>query len=197
MRTSQLDLKGLIETGSVYRNLPVAELVEMSLRRGESTLATNGALVALTGKRTGRSPADKFIVRELSSESRIGWGKVNQPMDRQHFERLHVRVMDHFKGREVFVFDGFAGADSAHRLPLRIITEQAWHSLFARQLFRRPLLAELALHQPQFTVIAAPHCLADGLGTHSETFIALNFEAGLALIGGTQYAGEIKKSVFT
>ena len=197
MRTSQLDLKGLIETGSVYRNLPVAELVEMSLRRGESTLATNGALVALTGKRTGRSPADKFIVRELSSESRIGWGKVNQPMDRQHFERLHVRVMDHFKGREVFVFDGFAGADSAHRLPLRIITEQAWHSLFARQLFRRPLLAELASHQPQFTVIAAPHCLADGLGTHSETFIALNFEAGLALIGGTQYAGEIKKSVFT
>ncbi len=194
-----LNLCGLAETGPVYLNLAVAQLVEMSLRRCESTLASNGALVALTGKRTGRSPADKFVVRESTSESRIEWGKVNQPMDSRQFQRLHARVIEHFKGREVFVFDGFAGADPAHRLTLRIITEQAWHSLFARQLFRRPLPGELAAHQPQFTVIAAPHCLADGAddGTKSEAFIALNFGAGLALIGGTHYAGEIKKAVFT
>jgi phosphoenolpyruvate carboxykinase (ATP) len=177
----------------------VAQLVEVSLRRGEATLASNGALVALTGKRTGRSPADKFVVREPSSEGRIWWGKVNQPMDPKHFQRLHARVIDHFKGREVFVFDGFAGADPAHRLPLRIITDQAWHSLFARQLFRRPHPEELAAHQPQFTVIAAPDCLADPANdaTKSETFIAVDFGANLVLIGGTHYAGEIKKSIFT
>jgi phosphoenolpyruvate carboxykinase (ATP) len=199
MQTTQLDLKGLIETGSLYCNRPVAQLVEMSIRRGETILASNGALVAQTGKRTGRSPADKFVVRESSTESRVWWGKVNQPMDPRHFDRLHARVIDHFKGRDVFVFDGFAGADPAHRLPLRIITEHAWHSLFARQLFRRPLSEELGGHCPQFTVIAAPGCLAAGGedGTNSETFIALNFQAGLALIGGTHYAGEIKKVIFT
>lgn len=110
----KLDLKGLAKTGPIHRNLAVAQLVEMSLQRGESTLASNGALIALTGERTGRSPADKFIVREPSSESRIAWGPVNQPMDPRHFQGRHNRLIDHFKGREVFVFDGFAGADPAH-----------------------------------------------------------------------------------
>jgi phosphoenolpyruvate carboxykinase (ATP) len=199
MKQSGINLNGLTDTGPVRRNLPVAELVETSLRRGEGTLASNGALVALTGKRTGRSPSDKFVVREPSSEGRIWWGKVNQPMDREQFRRLHARVVEHFKGREVFVFDGFAGADPAHRLPVRIITEQAWHSLFARQLFRRPRLEELEGHRPEFTVIAAPTCLADaaGHGTKSEAFIALDFGAGLTLIGGTHYAGEVKKAIFT
>lgn len=132
-----LNLRGLTNTGPVYRNLPVARLIEMSLLRGESTLASNGALVALTGRRTGRSPGDKFVVREPSSESRIAWGKVNQPMDQPQFQRLHARVVDHFKRRDVFVFDGFTGADPAHRVPLRIITEQTWNSakdgLFARE----------------------------------------------------------------
>jgi phosphoenolpyruvate carboxykinase (ATP) len=114
----QLDLKGLAENGPIHRSLAVAQLVEMSLRRGETTLASNGALVALTGNRTGRSPADKFIVREPSSDSRIAWGSVNQPMDPRHFQGLYTRVIDYFKGRDVFVFDGFAGADPAHRLPL-------------------------------------------------------------------------------
>jgi phosphoenolpyruvate carboxykinase (ATP) len=196
---SELSLSGLTATGPVHRNLSVAQLAEMSLRRGEGALASNGALVALTGKRTGRSPGDKFVVREPSSESRIWWGKVNQPMAPEQFQRLHARIIEHFQRREVFVFDGFAGADPAHRLPLRIITEQAWHSLFARQLFRRPLPEELAAHQPQFTVIAAPNCLADRAsdGTKSEAFIALDFAAGLVLIGGTHYAGEIKKAIFT
>jgi phosphoenolpyruvate carboxykinase (ATP) len=199
MKTTPLDLKGLTQTGPIHRNLAVAQLVEMSLRRGESTLASNGALVALTGNRTGRSPADKFIVREPSSESRIAWGPVNQTMDLEHFQGLHHRLIDYFNGRDVFVFDGFAGADPAHRLPLRIITEKAWHSLFARQLFRRPLAEEIAAHQPQFTFIIAPKCLAAGKhdGIKSEAFIALNFAAGLGLIGGMRYAGEIKKAVFT
>jgi phosphoenolpyruvate carboxykinase (ATP) len=199
MKTTTLDLKGLTQTGSIHRNLAVAELVEMSLRRCESTLASNGALVALTGKRTGRSPADKFIVREPSSEARIAWGPVNQPLEPQHFLGLHRRMIDYFKGRDAFVFDGFAGADPAHRLPLRVITEKAWHSLFARQLLRRPLAEELATHQPRFTLIVAPKCLAAGKsdGLKSDAFIALDFGAGLGLIGGMRYAGEIKKAIFT
>ncbi|HYV27345.1 MAG TPA: phosphoenolpyruvate carboxykinase (ATP), partial [Candidatus Eisenbacteria bacterium] len=201
MKASQviLDLKSLTETGPVHRNLSVARLVEMSLLRGESTLASNGALVALTGKRTGRSPGDKFVVREPSSESRIWWGKVNQPMSRENFQRLRGRVNEHFKGREVFVFDGFAGADPSHRLPIRIIGELAWHSLFVHQLFRRPTPSELDGHEPQFTVIAAPNCRAQPAtdGTKSEAFIVLDFESKTALIGGTNYAGEMKKSIFT
>lgn len=195
----QLDLKGLQKTGAIHRNLSVPQLVELSLQRGESSLAGSGALVALTGKRTGRSPGDKFIVREPSSQDRIDWGPVNQPMEPAHFERLHQRIAEHFQDRDVFVFDGFAGADPAHRLPIRVIAEQAWHSLFARQLFRRPLPEELPEHHPQFTIVMAPHCLADGKsdGTRSSAFIALNLGQGLALIGGTRYAGEIKKAVFT
>ena len=192
-------MKGLTNTGTVHRNLPVAQLVEMSLRRGESALASNGALVALTGKRTGRSPNDKFVVREPGSEAHIWWGKVNQPLTREHFQKLRAKVTDHFESRDVFVFDGFAGADLAHRLPIRIICEFAWHSLFAHQLFRRPAPQDLEQHEPQFTVIAAPNCLADPAtdGTKSEAFIALDLESRTVLIGGTHYAGEIKKSIFT
>ena len=199
MMITQLDLKGLTDHGPLHHNLAVAHLVELSLQRGESTLASNGALVALTGNRTGRSPADKFLVQEPGSQSRIDWGKVNQPLDREHFQRLHQRVIDHFKGRDVFVFDGFAGADPAHRLPLRVVTEQAWHALFARQLFRHVPHEEVSRHQPQLTVLVAPYCLADGAsdGIKSSAFIAVDLGAGLALIGGTHYAGEIKKAVFT
>src|SRR5262245_25138464 len=194
-----LDLNGLADTGSVHHNLSVARLVEISLRRNESSLASTGALVALTGKRTGRSPGDKFVVREPSSEARIWWGKVNQPMSREHFQKLRAKVTGHFKGRDGFLFGGFAGADPAHRLPIRIISQQAWHSLFARQLFRRPSPAELDAHEQQFTVIAAPNCLATPAtdGTKSEGFIALDLESRTVLIGGTHYAGEMKKSIFT
>ncbi len=190
---------GLTDTGPVHHNLSTPRLVEMSVRRGESSLADSGALIALTGERTGRSPGDKFIVREPASESRIGWGKVNQPLSREHFQRLRARVTEYFKGRETFVFDGFAGADPAHRLSIRVVTEYAWHSLFARQLFRRPTPAELAAHEPQFTVIAAPDCMADPAtdGTRCGTFIALDLESRTVLIGGTHYAGEIKKAIFT
>lgn len=190
---------GLVETGPVHRNLPVAALVEMSLRRGEGRLANTGALVTLTGRRTGRSPNDRFVVKEPTSEGQIAWGKVNQPMSREQFQELRQRVTTHFKNREVFVFDGFVGADERHRLPIRVITEQAWHSLFARQLFRRPAPEELNGHQPAFTVICAPKCLADPAtdGTRSEAFICVDFGSRTVIIGGTHYAGEMKKSVFS
>jgi len=194
-----LESHGLVGTGPVYRNLPAAALVEMSLRRGESRLANTGALVTLTGKRTGRSPNDRYVVKEPASESKIAWGKVNQPISREQFQKLRQRVADHFKKREVFVFDGFVGADTSHRLPIRVIAEQAWHALFARQLFRRPAPEELNGHEPAFTVISAPNCLADPAddGTRSEAFVAVDFGSRTVLIGGTHYAGEMKKSVFS
>jgi len=200
MQNSEPTSESILKSApAVHRNSSVAQLVERSLCRGESILAGSGALVVHTGKRTGRSPGDKFIVRRAPSESRIWWGNVNQPMTPEHFERLRARVMAHFRIRDAFVFDGLAGADPAHRLPIRVITEFAWHSLFARQLFRRPLPEELAAHTPEFTVICAPNCHADPAtdGTKSETFVVLDFEAKLALIGGTHYAGEIKKAIFT
>ncbi len=199
MQTDQFEFKELPGVGAVHRNLPVAQLVETSVRQNETRLADNGALVGLTGEKTGRSPKDKFIVREPSSEARIWWGKINQPMPPDNFKRLRAKVAGHFKGKDVFVFDGFAGADPEHRLSIRIITAHAWHSLFARQLFRRPTDEELKNHQPQFTVICAPECKADPAtdGTNTGTFIALDFESRTVLIGGTHYAGEIKKSIFT
>ena len=199
MTATKLNLSGFEQTGPVHRNPPVAQLIEMSLRRGESSLASNAALVALTGKRTGRSPQDKFVVREPSSEGKIWWGKVNQEMSGDQFRKLRAKVADHFQSRDVFVFDGFAGADPAHRLPIRIVSEFAWHSLFVRQLFRRPTPEELARHEPKFTVICAPNCLADPKtdGTRSETFIAVDIASRTVLIGGTHYAGEMKKSIFT
>ncbi|MBM3889494.1 MAG: phosphoenolpyruvate carboxykinase (ATP), partial [Verrucomicrobia bacterium] len=167
---ADLEMHGLVGTGVIHWNLPVPTLVEMSLCRNESQLASNGALVVMTGKRTGRSPNDKFVVEEPSSRDRIWWSKVNTPLSRERFQNLRAKVANFFKGRDVFVFNGFAGADSRHRLPIRVITEWTWHSLFVHQLFRQPTPEELATHQPQFTVIAAPNCLADPAtdGTNTE-----------------------------
>ncbi len=194
-----LDSIGLTQHGPVFWNLLPARLVAEAIRRREGVLADNGALAAMTGKRTGRSPKDRFIVREAGSESHVDWGDVNVSTDPAVFDKLSKRVLRHLAHHEVFVQDLYAGAHPGHRLPVRIVTEYAWHSLFARQLFVRPPLEVLREHQPAFTVIAAPTCLADpaGDGTRSEAFIVLSFEKKLVLIGGTQYAGEIKKSIFT
>ncbi len=183
----------------IHDNLPAAALVEESLRRGESALTDAGALTARTGKYTGRSPKDKYLVDAGRAHDLVDWGAVNQPMPPAAFDSLLGRLSSHVRGRELFVFDGFAGADPAYRLPIRIVTEFAWHSLFAHQLFVRPTPAELADHRPQFTIVDVPSFYADPAedGTRSETVIALNMERGLGLIVGTQYAGEIKKSVFT
>ena len=158
-----------------------------------------GALVFLTGAYTGRSPEDKFLVREPSVEGEVDWGKVNRPFDPAKFDALADRVQDHLRGREVWVQDAFGGTDPTHRLPIRVVCERAYHALFARQLFVRATPEELARHRPGFTIVAAPDFQADPArdGTRSEVFIILNFARRLALIGGTLYAGEIKKSVFS
>ncbi|MBW7904388.1 MAG: phosphoenolpyruvate carboxykinase (ATP) [Phycisphaerae bacterium] len=194
-----LDVIGLRHSGHQYWNLRPAVLVAESLRRGESTLSDRGALVARTGKRTGRSPKDKFVVREPASESHVHWGEVNVALEPAVFDRLQEKVFRHLAQRDVFVQDLYAGAAPQHRLNVRIITELAWHSLFARQLFVRPPGEATREHQPEFTVVSAPSCLADPAadGVKSEAFVLVNLAKRLVLIGGTQYAGEIKKSIFT
>jgi phosphoenolpyruvate carboxykinase (ATP) len=190
---------GLGGLAVVHRNLGVPELYEQVLRRGEARLSRDGVLVAATGSRTGRSPQDRFIVEEPSTAADIWWGDANRPIGKDVLDGLHMRVAAYLRGREVFAQDLFAGADPEHRLPVRIVTEQAWHSLFARNIFIRPGAAERRDFAPRFTVIHAPGFRAEPArdGTRSEAFVILNFAARLVLIGGTAYAGEIKKSIFT
>src|ERR1700674_4466386 len=192
------DVAELLSEGRTHFNLSPAVLVEHSIRRNEAKLAANGALVGYT-KRTGRSPKDKFIVKDETTAHTVAWGAVNAPMEPEKFDALYERVMDHLRGRELFVQDLFCGADPDYRLPVRIVNEYAWHNLFVRQLFLRPSEAELKMHHPEFTVIAAPEFKADPRrdGTNTEVFIALNFSRRTVLIGGTSYAGEMKKSIFS
>lgn len=197
--TYGLEGLGLINPGNIYRNLPVARLVEMALARGEGVLAPNGALSVRTGKYTGRSPNDRFMVDTPSVHDTISWGAVNQPMEEAGFEALFRRLAAYLQGRDLFIFDGFVGADPAYRMPIRVINQYAWQNLFVHQLFVRPTAAELETHQPQFTVICAPGFQAtpEVDGTRSEAFVVLHFNRRLIIIGGTSYAGEMKKSIFT
>lgn len=182
----------------VNKDLPVSTLVELALKRGEARLAANGALVARTGSRTGRSPRDKYTVDDAQTHDVVDWGKVNQPVSPEKFEALLERVAAHLGGRELFLQGLYCGADPVYRLPIRVITEQAWQALFVRQLFVRPDAAHMAAHKPEFTVLAAPGFLAvpERDGTRSEAFIMVDFTRRIVLIGGTHYAGEIKKSIF-
>lgn len=183
----------------VHRNLSVAQLVELAAQRNEGHLSQTGAMVVTTGKYTGRSPKDRFVVVEPSVKDQINWGPVNQPIEPAVFERIYAKVLEHLKTKELYIFDGYAGADTNHRLPIRVINEFAWQNLFVHQLFVRPTEAELATHEPEFTVIAVPSLQADPKtdGTHSEAFIIVSFEHRVILIGGTHYAGEMKKSIFS
>jgi phosphoenolpyruvate carboxykinase (ATP) len=183
----------------VFKNLSVPELIEHAIRRGEGMIAANGALCVRTGKCTGRSPEDKFIDSSAETEHDVDWGKVNKPFDPVKFDRLFARMLAHLQDRDLYVFDGYAGADTAYRLPVRVVTELAWHSLFADRLLIRPDREQLADHKPEFTIINAAHfeAIPEIDGTRSETFILLDFEKRIGLIGGTEYAGEIKKGVFT
>jgi len=183
----------------VFYNLSPARLVEESLRRGQGMLSERGALGILTGKYTGRSPKDKFIVEEKTTRREIWWGDVNRSVQPETFNRLRDRMARYLAEREVFMFDGFCGADPQLRLPVRFINEFAWQNLFVHQLFIRPAGEELKQHKPEFTVICAPGVHADpGEDVMlSEAFILINFEEKLVLIGGTHYAGELKKSIFT
>ncbi len=182
----------------VRKNLPASQLMEIAIKRGEARLAANGALVAITGTRTGRSPKDKFTVDDEITHSVVDWGRVNQPFSPEKFEALLERVTDHLHDRDLFVQDLYCGADPAYRLPIRVVTEYAWHSLFVRQLFVRPDAAHLPTHAPEFTVIAAPEfeAVPERDGIRSEAFIIADFSRRIVLIGGTKYAGEMKKSIF-
>jgi phosphoenolpyruvate carboxykinase (ATP) len=197
-KTEVNPLDGLLRRDHVHRNLHAGPLVEHAIRRGEGRLASNGALVAETGARTGRSPKDKFTVKDDVTAQKVAWGAVNQPFEPAKFAALLDRVLAYLEDRELFVQDLNAGADPRYRLPIRVINELAWHNLFVRQLFVRPSTQELDAHQPKFTVIGAPGFQADPKrdGTNSDAFILVNFKRGMALIGGTLYAGEMKKSIF-
>jgi phosphoenolpyruvate carboxykinase (ATP) len=190
---------GIDAGGEVYRNPTTALLYTHALARGDAQLAEGGALVVDTGGHTGRSPKDKFVVREADSEERIWWGEVNQPLSEEHFEGLREKVVSYLEGRDLYVVDAFAGADPATRLALRIVTDSPWHALFAKTLFIDPTEDELADHDPQALVLHAPAVQADPAddGTRSGTFAVLHPSRAEILIGGSFYAGEIKKAVFT
>ena len=195
-----LDQQGFETSGKVFWNLPEAQLYEHAMCRGEGVLAVDGALVTKTGEHTGRAANDKFVVREPTSENDIWWGKVNKPFAQETFNSLLSRIRHHWQGSDLFVFDGYAGADPNYRIKVRVINENAWQNLFARNMFvREPRGEALEGHTPDFTVINAPsfHADPEADGTYSGTFILLDISQRLALIGGTQYAGEIKKSIFT
>jgi phosphoenolpyruvate carboxykinase (ATP) len=199
-QTTGLESHGIRNVSRVHWNLGVPELYEQSVRRREGAISIDGPLVCRTGQHTGRSPNDKFIVREPSSAEKVWWSKVNRPIETHQFDALRQRLLNYVEGRDVFVQDCYAGADPRYRLPVRIITEHAWHSLFARHMFIDiPEAIGRPANTPEFTVIDMPglHAEPSHDGTNSEVFILLNFAKKLVLIGGTSYAGEIKKSIFT
>ena len=196
--TASTGTRSLVEGPHVHRNLSTPQLVEAAIARGEASLAANGALVALTGSRTGRSPRDKFVVQDDQTRDAVDWGRVNQTFEPDKFQALFDRVMMHMRERDLYVLDLFAGADESYRLPVQIVAEYAWHALFVKQLFRRPLFQELASYTPEFVIIAAPEfeAVPERDGTKSGTFIITDFTRKVVLIGGTKYAGEMKKSIF-
>ena len=195
-----LEKLGILNPSAVYRNLTPAQLTEAALRRGEGTLSNTGALVVTTGKYTGRSPDDKFIVDTPTIHDDIAWGKVNRPISRERFQGIYRKVCAYLQGREIFLFDGFAGADHTYTKKFRVINELASQNLFIRNLLIRPTAEQLACFgEPDYTLIAAPgfRCSPEEDGVHSEAAILIDYEAHLIVICGSQYAGEIKKSVFS
>ncbi|HYR08621.1 MAG TPA: phosphoenolpyruvate carboxykinase (ATP) [Longimicrobium sp.] len=193
-----LENHGIRNPGTVFWNLNPVELVEHAIRRGEGSLVDGGPFNAVTTPHTGRSPQDRFVVREPSSEADIDWGKVNIPFEAENYDRLREDVMGHLEGQNLYVRDMWAGADPRYRLGVRVVTPNAWHNLFAYNMFRRPSATELDDFTPGFTILHAPEYQADPArhGTRTSTFILIHFGRKEVLIGGTRYAGEIKKSVF-
>src|SRR5215813_8251953 len=194
----ELDNYGIKEPARVYWNLNMPELYEEIARRNEGILSNHGVVLVDTGEHTGRAAKDKAIVREPASEDKVFWGDVNKDFPQAKFNALKERMMAHAKGRDLFVQDTFVGADQQYRLPIRVINELAWHSLFARTMFISNH-GETQPHKPEFTIINFPSFQADPQrdGTRSPTFILMDFSQRLVLIGGTSYAGETKKSAFT
>ncbi|KUO97457.1 phosphoenolpyruvate carboxykinase (ATP) [Ferroacidibacillus organovorans] len=192
-------LTSTLDASLSYFNLSVAELTEHAIRRNEAIVTKDGALRATTGKFTGRSPKDKYVVVDETTENTVHWGAVNQRLSESTFLRLYNQALSFLATNPSYVFDGFAGADPAVRMPIRVVTEYAWHNLFAKQLFIRPSADEVSTHTSGFTVIDIPALKADPTrdGTNSETCVAISFKHRTVLILGTEYAGEMKKSIFT
>jgi phosphoenolpyruvate carboxykinase (ATP) len=191
---------GLSNLRMAYWNLPTEALYEEISFRREARITQLGPIVASTGKHTARSAADKFVVKESTTQDRIWWGEYNRPFSTEKFNELYSRLQGFLQGRDLFVQDCYAGADPTYRMPIRVVTELAWHSHFARNMFLLPETAEeYRRHVPEFTVICVPSFkgIPQIDGTPSNTFIVLNFEQKVCIIGNTAYAGEIKKSVFT
>ncbi len=195
----KLARQGIRNPGTIHWNLSTPALYEHAIRKGEGVLAAGGALVANTGVHTGRSANDKFIVREADSEGAVDWGATNKAISEAEFDAIYQRHLAHYEGRALYVQDCWAGANPAYRLPVRVVTEQAWHNLFTRNMFIQPSAAELDKFEPGFTVLQAPslEAPADTPGLSSGTYILVSFAKRVVLIAGTSYAGEIKKSVFS
>lgn len=190
------DVKGV----HIHWNLNPSELYEHALRNGEAELTNKGAIRVLTGQYTGRSPKDKFFVEQSPSQEKIWWGNINQPVAPEVFDHMHEKVLHHLSHRrDLYVFDGFAGADPNYRMPIRVISEVAYHALFSWNMFVRATEEELQHHVPEFTVLAAPSLIArpDVDGTRTGTFIGANIERKLIIIVGTMYSGEVKKGIFS
>ena len=194
-----LDKLGIGSPSALHVNLSPAALYEEAIRRGEVKLSEDGAAIAMTGQHTGRSPNDKYVVRDSLTEKTVDFGKINQPYELAAFDALKKRTIEYMKGRELFVMDLYAGAEPAHRMSVRIITTNAWHALFARNMFVRPTAEQLKSYKPAFTLLHAPEFQADKKidKTQSGTFVMINFSQNLAMIGGTSYAGEVKKTIFS
>lgn len=194
-----LDYLGLKNNKNVYWNLNPSQLYELALNNNEAILTNNMALRVLTGKYTGRSPQDKFIVKEPSTSKHIDWGDVNQPISEDIFDNLHEKMIEYLSDKDLFVKDVYAGADPDHRLNVRIVSQAAYHALFSDNMFIKPDKESLKRHEPEFTILAAPQFHADPKtdGTRTSTFILCNFEKKIILIGGTLYSGEVKKGIFS
>ena len=194
-----LDTHGIVPSASEFWNFGEESLYENTIRKGEGSLASGGSLVVTTGKYTGRSPKDKFVVCDKTTKGTVWWDGGNQSFTPEQFDQLHRKVLDYLGRQDLFIQDCFVGADPEYRLKLRVITHSAWHSLFVRNMFILPGSDQLREHCPDFTVLHSPglHAVPSVDATNSEAFIVINFDKKVVLIGGTQYAGEIKKSVFT
>jgi phosphoenolpyruvate carboxykinase (ATP) len=199
MSRKALEDYGLVNLGNINWNLPPTVLVEQALARKEGVLASNGVFAATTGVHTGRSPKDKFIVSTPETASKIWWGENNHPMSIETFEVVRRSLADYLQGRDVFILDAVACADPRYRMPVQVITELAWHNLFARQLFLRANENDQTSERPGFTILCVPNFRTNPRfhGTRSDAAIIIDFEERLVLIAGTQYAGEMKKSIFT
>lgn len=199
MSRKALEEYGLVNLRNIYWNLSPAVLVEHALARKEGILAANGAFAATTGSHTGRSPKDKFVVSNAELAQKIWWGENNHPMTTETFEVVRRSLADYLQQRDVYVLDAAAGADLQYRMPIQVITELAWHNLFAHQLFLRANASDLRSARPGFTILCVPnfHTIPSIHGTRSDIAIIIDFQERLVLIAGTQYAGEMKKSIFT